>query len=113
MPGNLSYRKVREYFQDKKLTGHFSILTSFFFLSKNLKDNQNWNVSVLLLKWTQTMEMYVARTDSFPWDISKPYIISSFVKKYLSINDFQNQHFAVLWLKWTQTMKMRQNKIFS
>ena len=82
------------------------------FLSKTLKyftNLQNWNFSVLWLKWTQIMEMkktifhgtYLNRT---------PYLFyhkNSKVFQWLS-----KSNFSVLWLKWTQTVELKQNKNF-
>ena len=77
-------------------------LTSFF-IKKCFNDPQNWNFSVLWLKWTQTLKMKQIHT-FFDGNIEiwRHIFFDQKILKYF--NDFKNRNFSVLWVKWTHPM---------
>ena len=83
--------------------------TISFFCQKILKywnDFQNSNSSVLLLKWTQTMEIKQNQTFSFgTYSHLTSFFIDHKTLKYF--NDFYNWHFSVSLQIWAQTSKVK------
>ena len=68
---------------------HYTTAPYLFFLSKILKyfnDFQNWNFSVLRLKWTQTMERKQNQTFShWPYSNLTPYLFYIFSSKNIKV----------------------------
>ena len=79
-------------------------------LLKYFNGFQIWNVLVLWLKWTQTMEMKQNQTFLHGHNqIWRHIFFNFFYHKILKyFNDFQNQNFSLSRLKWTRTMEMKQ-----
>ena len=88
---------------------HIQIWHHICFYQKKLKcfnDFQNWNLSVLWLNWTETMEMKLNET-FFYGTYSNLTSFFNGRKILKNLNNFYNWHFSISLQKWAKTSKVK------